>query len=229
MLIMENVRLRKQQHLQGRCFTTLASSSSSSSSSPSSTLLTDREQETLTLVRRVVEEEIGIDAWNEAVSCLATFLQSPIQPDAAATTDDADSVSTTHDQAAWCLAEAFGWKKWVLSSSTLRKYQTQPIVPSVESLEETMDWLLQGPLQLQKDPALLQTCLLKYPALYIKDPQTLYRRAIQSAPRAYRDAAAFRTLLRQDPSVLDVFYNCGDEDDGCASNCGNCWVTYQRR
>ena len=200
----------------GPSLTALSLSSSSS--------ITERDQETLSLVRQAIDESQGADAWQQAIAFLAPYyLIVSLSDDANASSNQAAAAAEL------CLADAFGWKRWVLSSATLRKYQTQPVVPTVDSLQQTMDWLRQGPLGLAKDAPLLQTCLFQHAALYLKDPQTLYRRAIQSAPRAYRDADAFRTLVAQDPTVLDVFYNCGDEDDGCASNCGNCWVTYQRK
>ena len=34
-------------------------------------------------------------------------------------------------------------------------------------------------------------------------------------------------LIQNDPNVLQVTFNCGDE--GCQSECGSCWVTYENR
>ena len=67
----------------------------------------------------------------------------------------------------------------------------------------------------------------QHPEIYLREPNVMYRKVLGSAPRKYRDDSALKFLIETDPTVLQVTFNCGDE--GCQSECGSCWVTYENR
>jgi hypothetical protein len=126
------------------------------------------------------------------------------------------------DQAEDCLAEAFGWKAWAHASDSTKKYH-RPTVPVPGGVDEALDWLRTGPLLLSDER--LVTSIQKYPKTYLVAPHESYRKAMGTAPRKYREI--FSDLLSEDPSVLQITYNCDGE--GCRSECGSCWVSYGNR
>ena len=123
-------------------------------------------------------------------------------------------------EAEWMLAEAFGWVRWMKVTSTIaRKYMAQPILPSVSELQSAMDWMTTHNLNV---PHVIATS----PESYLKEPHKTFQKVSSCAPRTYRDKDALLELLQTDAKAIQNTYNC--DGDSCASECGSCWVTYQR-
>jgi hypothetical protein len=153
-------------------------------------------------VRDAVRDAGGDDAWQGSIQALSDRFNM----------DDAES----------CLAEAFGWKAWANAPERTKKFH-RPKVPDVTKVMEALHWLKDGPLELQDEQILL--AIRKSPKTYLDAPKDSYSKALGTAPRKYRDN--LQELIRLDPTVLEVTYNCDGE--GCASECGRCWVSYENR
>jgi hypothetical protein len=142
--------------------------------------------------------------------------------------------TTTAEQIAEdCLAEAFGWNAWARASESTKKYH-RPTIPLGVDIDHAIHWLRTGPLSLvflsnyvddDVDERLLVKYIKTYPQIYLVKPHEKYRKAMGTAPRLYRDT--FIELIKEDPSVLQITYNCDGE--GCQSECGSCWVSYGNR
>lgn len=122
------------------------------------------------------------------------------------------------------LADALNWKGWAMSTGMMRKFM-KPKTPDVEKLANALAWLRDGPLALDEDQ--LAVAVRDSPKVYLDDPEETYKLAISVAPEQYSDPDVFRGLILKDPSVLQCTYNCSEE--GCGSECGNCWVSYEGR
>jgi hypothetical protein len=169
------------------------------------------DEEVLKLIRQEVEQNDAMTAWNDCVSLLVQQLL-PLQ----------------RHQAELLLGTALGWKGWVRVSptSSARKYMTPPRIPDVTQLKNVLQWLQQGPLALQGQA--LTQAIQTSPNAYLLDPRTAYQVALQTAPACYKDdPSQFHALLLQDYSVLECSFNCAEE--GCSSECGNCWISYERK
>ena len=157
----------------------------------------------------VYENENGENQWKESIQ----MIQSEIHDD-----------SIDEEELELQLATAFRWKAYVKASKTMRKYQN-PKIPDPMKIQEALVWLQTGPLELTKEQ--LWKNIQNHPQTYLLDPQSSFQKAMGSAPKKYRDPTILTKLIEEDPSVLQVSYNCAD--DGCASECGNCWVAYGNR
>ena len=136
-------------------------------------------------------------------------------------------VGVEFDEAESLLADGWGWKKWARASDFMKKY-ADPFPPDAGTLRASLDWLSGGPLGLE--PEQLRRMIRALPRVYLLDPEGTYGMAVGSAPEEYScDPLFFRDMILSDPSVMDFTYNCKVGDDGCASECGNCWVTYENR
>jgi len=161
----------------------------------------------LPTVREGIAEKDATDQWTQCVE----FLEQDL--------------SISSQQSEILLAAALEWRGWARVTSALARKYMSPKLPNLDQLQTAMKWLREGPLELNDDAALLLDAIEKSPKAYLVDPESAYRQAIKTAPTQYKDADAFKTLLLDDPSVLECSYNCAD--DGCNSECGNCWVTYE--
>lgn len=123
------------------------------------------------------------------------------------------------EEAEWMLAQAFGWVRWMKVTSTIaRKYMAKPTIPSVSELQSAIDWISSNNLSVAH-------VIVTAPESYLKEPQKNFQKASSCAPRNYR-GEAFLDLLQTDAKAIQNTYNC--DGDSCASECGSCWVTYQR-
>ena len=156
----------------------------------------------LPAVREAVLEAGGEAAWKESTAALSKLFDM--------------------EEAELYLADAFGWKGWAKASEMTKKYQ-RPKLPDAVKIIEALEWLREGPLELNEEQ--MQSSIAQYPKTYIDAPSESYRKAMGTAPRKHRNN--LKELVRQDPSVLQVTYNCDGE--GCASECGSCWVSYESR
>eukprot|EP00587_Corethron_hystrix_P012974 CAMPEP_0113310550 /NCGR_PEP_ID=MMETSP0010_2-20120614/8153_1 /TAXON_ID=216773 ORGANISM="Corethron hystrix, Strain 308" /NCGR_SAMPLE_ID=MMETSP0010_2 /ASSEMBLY_ACC=CAM_ASM_000155 /LENGTH=158 /DNA_ID=CAMNT_0000166033 /DNA_START=255 /DNA_END=732 /DNA_ORIENTATION=- /assembly_acc=CAM_ASM_000155 len=105
------------------------------------------------------------------------------------------------DHAHDTLAQAWGWKNWATCSSAIARKYLRPIKPDAEAVKRSLEWLKEGPLEMDKET--LRAGLISSPEAYLKDPATNYKRALKMAPSQWKDPAEFKTLLFQDPSVLE--------------------------
>jgi hypothetical protein len=156
----------------------------------------------LPAVREAVLEAGGEASWKESTEALSRLFDIK--------------------EAELYLADAFGWKGWAKASEMTKKYQRTKL-PDAVKIIEALEWLREGPLELNEEQ--MQSSIEKYPKTYLDAPNESYRKAMGTAPRKYRDN--LKELIRQDPTVLQVTYNCDGE--GCASECGSCWVSYESR
>ena len=164
------------------------------------------DEELLPAVREGVAEKDALDEWNSCVEFLA------------------GDIGVDHLQAEILLAAALEWRGWARVTSALARKYMKPKTPDLQQLQTALSWLREGPLALT-DSAILKEAIEKSPTAYLVDPAAAYAEALDTAPAKYKDADAFQALLMEDPSVLECSYNC--VDDGCASECGNCWVSYE--
>uniref|UniRef100_A0A6U3F1H8 Uncharacterized protein n=1 Tax=Entomoneis paludosa TaxID=265537 RepID=A0A6U3F1H8_9STRA len=159
----------------------------------------------------IVEQGFELSAWELAIDALLN--QFP--------TDD--TASLTREQAEWALAQAFGWRSWAKASKLVKKFQ-KTFLPTPEEIEAAISWSTQGPLALSTS-TLLQA-VQTHPQLYLKQPQASYQKCVDTVP-AGNLKDTLHELIAQDPAVLGNTFNCAMGDDGCRSECGNCWVSYK--
>lgn len=152
-----------------------------------------------------------LQTWEESVRIVADRFPGP-----GASDDD--------DEAELCLADAFRWKAWASASAMARRYQ-KPTLPDGDRLREGLDWLRDGPLEMTDEQ--VRNNIRRYPGIYLREPDALYGKVMRSAPKKYRDDAVLKQLIEMDPNILQVTFNC--EEEGCQSECGSCWVTYENR
>lgn len=164
------------------------------------------DEELLPVVREGIAEKQATSEWQECVKFLATDLD------------------VSEEQAEIWLAHALEWRGWARVTSALARKYMDPQLPDLKKLRAALTWLREGPLGLT-DLAVLREAIEKSPKAYLVDPEAAYREALDTAPPQLKDPEAFKELLLDDPTVLECSYNC--VDDGCNSECGNCWVSYQ--
>jgi len=171
---------------------------------------TDLDIDLLTEVRsEIFSRDGGEDAWTETTSYL---------------TNDVFDSSLSQEEVELLLATTFRWKAYVKASSIMKKYQ-YPTLPDPAKIKQGVEWLKEGLLEMSME----QICknIQSLPHTYLKDPEGSYKKALGSAPKKYRDASTLKALIEHDPAVLGITVNCADE--GCASECGSCWVAYGNR
>lgn len=165
---------------------------------------TSQTAEYLEKVRETMDESGFSESWTESVSLLA------------------EKADLERQEAEDCLAQAWGWKRFAVVKSPMARKYIQTTEPNAALISEALDWLRGEPLSLEQP--VLKSAIVKSPEVYLTDPASSYRKAIQCAPREYRDPTAFRELLvTEDPTLIMRTYNCAD--GGCDSQCGNCWVS----
>ena len=169
----------------------------------------------LVKVREGVEEAAGdLEEWNTCVSLLSNnALDGGLLLEA--------------DEAEYLLAKAHRWRAWATARSDLTRKFVKTSLPKVEELQATLNWFSEGPLQILSSDQLL-TALRAFPETYLIAPETTYQKALQVAPKEYReDPSIFHNLIMERPEALQFTVNC--EDTGCQSECGSCWVTNANR
>ena len=127
------------------------------------------------------------------------------------------------EEAEECLAKAWQWKNWAVCSSSIARKYIKTIKPNAAAIATSLNWLQSGPLGL--DQNILRAGILSSPEAYLLSPEENYNQILKVAPKKWKDPADFKALLLEEPEVLQLTYNCADE--GCNSNCGNCWVTFE--
>jgi hypothetical protein len=136
----------------------------------------------------------------------------------------AESVLMDMEQAEHCLSVALNWKRWAIVTSPIARKFIKTAPPDSAAVTASLQWLRQGPLAVS-DNSILKAAILQYPEAYLLSPAENYRQALQVAPAAYQNPDVFRELLLRDPAILQCTYNC--VDNGCNSECGNCWVSFE--
>ena len=154
-------------------------------------------------VRDGVQEAGFGDAWTQAASKLS------------------ESTELNMEEAEDCLARAWNWKNWAICSSPIARKYIKPQDPNVESIVTALEWVTE---HLELNPGTLKEGILQSPEAYLKAPEQSYTQALKVAPKKWSTPDDFKALLAEDPTVLQRTYNC--EDEGCNSECGNCWVQY---
>lgn len=157
-------------------------------------------------IREAVTDADGAGAWEESVQILSELFES------------------SEEEAEFVLADAFRWKSWAVASEMMRRYQ-KPVLPEKDKVKEALEWLREGPLELTDGQ--IRSNILSHPQIYLVEPEKAFKKVLGSAPRKYRDATALKFLIEDDPTILQVWYNCDEE--GCQSECGSCWVAYENR
>ena len=170
---------------------------------------TDADLELLPKIQESILEENGddasiLEAWKEAVNVVAS------------------SSGLSEDLAEVALAKAYGWRAWVKVTSKFAKKYMKISIPEMEKLQTALDWPTSGPLGFSKDQ--LAHAIHLSPEVYLIDPAANFEKALGVAPSPYDNADEFISLANKDSTVLTCTTNC--VDSGCASNCGNCWVSY---
>jgi hypothetical protein len=163
----------------------------------------------LELVREGIQEGGQEDEWDEATQILM------------------ESTLLSQQDAQDCLARALNWRNWALCKSKIAKRYIKPKPPNAQSLKVSLDWLKGDPLFLT-DPDKLQMAILSNPEPYLLSPKESYQKALQVAPSKYKhDPLDFIRFVLANPYALGCVYNC--VNDGCNSECGSCWVSYENR
>lgn len=191
--------------------TALASTKSSTTSTDDAALLTEIRNE---IVERGGEDELR--TWEECVQILSDLFQQ---------VDNNEGEGGGEGTIAELyLSDAYRWKAWATASETMRKYQ-KPTLPAPDALRASLAFLAEKPLQLT--PSQIIDNIQKYPQIYLREPQASYKKVLGSAPRKYRSDETLKRFIEHDPNVLQVTFNCDGE--GCQSECGSCWVSYENR
>ena len=158
----------------------------------------------LPTVREGIAEAGGSEEWDKSVAVLS------------------EAMGADGEEAERILADALGWRAWAAANEKFRRFQ-KPVAPDTAKLEESIAWLKDGPLNLDQEQ--LVAAITTSPKVYLQGPEVAYRKAKGAAPKKFADT--FDELVLKDPSVMECYHNCSD--DGCASECGNCWVSYEMR
>lgn len=133
-----------------------------------------------------------------------------------------ESLDIDLEQAEACCAETWNWKSLAMCPMKSARKYVQTSTPDSQQIQASLEWLKEGPLKLNDEQ--LRECVLETPQAYLASPESTYKQALKVAPKDYRNPEDFRNLLLKDPNVLQCTYNCAD--DGCNSECGNCWVSF---
>jgi hypothetical protein len=174
---------------------------------------TDADLELLPKIQAAILEENGdgadaaMCAWKDAVDVVAS------------------NSGLSEDLAELALAKAYGWRAWVKVTSKFAKKYMKISIPDIATLQAALDWPINGPLEFTKDQ--LAQAIHLSPEVYLINPASNYEKALSVAPEPYNDVGKFIKLVNEDSIVLTCTTNC--VDSGCASNCGNCWVSYNMK
>lgn len=165
------------------------------------------DEELLPIVREGLEDKSWTDDWDTCVKILQESF-----------------TDISSEESEIILSKALGWRGWAIVSSPMMRKYVKPKQPNPTQLTEAINWLQSEPLSLSTD--VLLEAIRTSPEAYLLEPQTSFTKSLKSVPtQLASDEETYIQLLNKDPSVLENTYNCVDE--GCASNCGNCWVSYE--
>jgi hypothetical protein len=190
------------------CFVPLLKNSAfqtSTTTSLAAASISSNPNDLLPIIREAVMEAGGEQAWKESTQLLSGLFE-------------------LEEDAELCLATAFSWKGWAKASDMMKRYQN-PVLPDPAKVQDALVWLREGPLEFNEDQ--VRSSIRDYPKIYLVEPNEFYRKTMGSAPRKYRDPFILKELIKDDPNVLQLTYNCDGE--GCSSECGSCWVSYANR
>jgi len=167
--------------------------------------------------RQAANDMLGVGVWDAAVDAIASYCGG-------------DEI-----HAQFVLARAFNWQAWIEMNQPSYFKPTPP--PPVEQLRTSLTWLREGPLAMTEDE--LKSALLAQPVPYMTSPEKNYKAARSCAPEQWRDPKVFRELLRIEPKVLQLTWNCcytdplqrdrvlGLDAQGesfhCDAECRTCW------
>lgn len=189
----------------GKCPVYVKSSSLMSSSSTY-----EVEKELLGKIQEGIQEAGYGEEWEKSIHLLNEF-----------TTMDAV-------EAELLLSKALEWRAWAMAPSpTMRKY-IKTTEPNSETLKKSLEWLTtSGPLKLSTEE--LGASVSAHPQAFLLDPASQFEKVRNSAPEKYSSTESLVSLLKDTPSSFQNTYNCATADEGCAGNCGSCWVTYSKK
>eukprot|EP00419_Tripos_fusus_P032373 CAMPEP_0172781882 /NCGR_PEP_ID=MMETSP1074-20121228/203652_1 /TAXON_ID=2916 /ORGANISM="Ceratium fusus, Strain PA161109" /LENGTH=341 /DNA_ID=CAMNT_0013618861 /DNA_START=59 /DNA_END=1084 /DNA_ORIENTATION=+ len=160
---------------------------------------------------------LGDGVWDAAVAAIATY-------------NGGD-----HIHAHLVLANAYGWKAWIEMNQPV--YLDPKPLPPVEQFHNSLRWLREGPLAMTEEE--LKSALVARPLPYLTNPAKKYKSARSCAPEQWRDPKIFRELVRREPKVLALTWNCcytdplerdrvlgvlsSGESLHCDGECTKCW------
>lgn len=168
-------------------------------------------------VRKAANSMLGDGVWDAAVDAIASYCGG--------------------DQmhAHYVLAKAFKWKVWVEMNEP--EYWKPKPFPPAQHLRNVLRWLREGPLAMTEDE--LKSALLSEPLPFLTNPAKKYVAARSCAPEQWRGKEVFRELLRREPKVLRLTWNCCYTDPSerarvlgmlptgeslhCDGRCMECW------
>jgi len=167
--------------------------------------------------RQAANERLGDGVWDAAADAIASYCG-----------DD-------HIHAHLVLAKAYGWQGWIQMNKPAYLSPNPP--HPAEQLRRSLKWLREGPLAMTEDE--LKDALLAQPMPYLTNPKKKYEGAISCAPEQWRKPEVFRELLRREPKVLQLTWNCqytdpferdrvmgllsSGESFHCDGQCTKCW------
>lgn len=167
--------------------------------------------------RQAANDILGDGVWDAAVDAIASYCGGD------------------HIHAHLVLAKAYGWKAWVEMNQPVY-IKPKPPHP-VAQIRHSLKWLREGPLGMTEDE--LKSALLVKPLPYLTNPAKKYKGAISCAPEQWRAREVFRELLRREPKVLQLTWNCQYTDPferdrvlgvlatgesfHCDGKCTKCW------
>lgn len=171
----------------------------------------------LSKARQGANEVLGDGVWDAAVDAIASY------------------TGGDHIHGHLVLAKAYGWQAWVELNKPVYLKPKPP--PPVEQIHNALRWLREGPLAMTEDE--LKSALLTAAIPYLTNPAKKYKAARSCAPEQWRDPVIFRELLRQNPKVLKLTWNCcytdplerdrvmgmlsSGESLHCDGECTKCW------
>lgn len=168
-------------------------------------------------VRKAANSVLGDGVWDAAVDAIASYCGGD------------------HVHAQFVLAKAFKWKVWVEMNEP--EYWKPKPPPPAEHLRRVLRWLREGPLAMTEDE--LKSALLSEPLPFLTNPAKKYVAARSCAPEQWRGREVFRELLRREPKILRLTWNCCYTDPSerarvlgmlpngeslhCDGKCMECW------
>jgi len=171
----------------------------------------------LTRVRKAANSMLGDGVWDAAVDAIASYCGGD------------------HMHASYVLARAFKWKAWVEMNEP--EYWKPKPPPPAKHLRLVLKWLREGPLAMTEDE--LKGALLSEPLPFLTNPARQYVAARSCAPEQWRGKEFFRELLRREPKILRLTWNCCYTDPSergrvlgtlptgeslhCDGKCMECW------
>ena len=127
----------------------------------------------------ILEREGQLQAWEESVQIISDLF------------NEEDESSSEESEAELYIADAFRWKAWASATEMTRKYQ-RPVLPNADKLQEGLNWLRDGPLEMNDE--MIRSNIRQYPGIYLREPDVFYKKVLGSAPRKYRKDEGERSI-----------------------------------